>query len=140
MCSAIDSYLLLVMNTRSELYIKERLMIEILIGEVCAPIEIHRKQCRIKLEWRYFWNHDNAKPHCSQQSAQTVRNQKISCDTLPVQTWFGMRGLLAYPKLNEMLKGQHFSCDTEVELVCNWIKCKPKTFFLDGMKKNFRKK
>jgi hypothetical protein len=40
------------------------------------------------------------------------------------------------PELKEMLKGQHFLSDAEVEAaVCKWISSKPETFFTDGMNK-----
>jgi hypothetical protein len=41
-----------------------------------------------------------------------------------------------FPKLKEILKGQHFSLDAEVEAaVRKWISNQPETFFMDGMNK-----
>jgi len=41
-----------------------------------------------------------------------------------------------FPKLKEMLKGQNFSLDAEVDAaVHKWISSQPGTFFTDGMNK-----
>ena len=58
-----------------------------------------------------------------------VLHPPYSPDLAPSDFWL-------FPKLKEMLKGQHFSSDAEVEAdVLKWISSQPETFFMDGMNK-----
>jgi len=94
--------------------------------------------CRIRPERNTFLlHHDNARPHCNAKTQDTMTSLKFtvvphtpySPDLAPSDFWL-------FPKLKEMLKGQHFSLDADVEAaVCKWISSQPRTFFMDGMNK-----
>jgi len=92
---------------------------------------------RIRPERNTFLLHHNARPHCSAQTQDAMISLKFSVvlhppyspDLAPSDFWL-------FPKLKEMLKGQHFSSDAEVEAVVRkWISSQPETFFMDGMNK-----
>ena len=105
----------------------------------CANLQ-SLKQCihRIRPERNTFLlHHNNARPHCSAQTQDTmtclkftvVPHPSYSPDLVPSDFWL-------FPKLKGTLKGQHFSSDVEVEAaVCKWISSQPETFFIDGMNK-----
>jgi len=94
--------------------------------------------CRIRLERNMFLlHHDNARPHCSAQTQDAMTSLKFtvvphppySPDLAPSDFWL-------FPKLKEMLKGQHFSSDAEAEAaVREWISSQPETFFTERMNK-----
>jgi histone-lysine N-methyltransferase SETMAR len=89
-------------------------------------------------ETRFILQNDNARPHCSAHTQDAMTSLKFtmvlhpsySPDLVPSDFWL-------FPKLNETLKGQHFSSsEAEVEAsVRKWISIQPETFFVDGMKK-----
>ena len=85
----------------------------------------------------FLLHHDNARPHCSTQTLAAVTSLKFtlvphppySPDLAPSDFWL-------FPKLKEMLKGQHFPSDAEVEkTVHKWFSSQPETFFMDRMNK-----
>jgi len=60
---------------------------------------------------------------------KVVPHPPYSPDLAPSDFWF-------FPKLKEILKGQHFSSEAKVEApVCKWISSHSETFFMDGMNK-----
>jgi len=91
----------------------------------CASVQSLKQRIRtIRLEINTFiLHHDNARPHCSAQTQDTMTSMKFavvphipySQDLAPSDFWL-------FPKLKEMLKGQHFSSDAKVETaVRKWI-------------------
>ena len=105
----------------------------------CATLQsLKQCICRIRPERNTFLlHHDNARPHCSAHTLDATTSLKFtvvlhppySPDLAPSDFWL-------FPKLKEMLKGQHFSSDAEVEAdVLKWISSQPETFFMDGMNK-----
>lgn len=73
----------------------------------------------------FHLHHDNARPHCSWETMETVTGFKFTCvphtiyssDLSPSNFWLSLK-----------LKGQHFSPSAEAEAVCKWFKTKPLFF------------
>ncbi|GFV92898.1 mariner Mos1 transposase [Trichonephila clavipes] len=92
----------------------------------------------MRLERKVFLLHDNnARPHCNAQTQGIMGKLKFtgvpqpsySPDLAPLDFWL-------FPKLKEMLKGQRFSTDAEVQAAMSkWICSQPESFFIYRMKK-----
>jgi len=105
----------------------------------CATLRSLKQRIhRIKPERNTFpLHHNNARPHCSAQTQDAMTSLKFtviphppySPDLAPSDFWL-------FPKLQETLKGQHFSSDAEVEAaVHKCISRQPEIFFMGGMNK-----
>ena len=105
----------------------------------CATLQsLKQRICRIRLERNTFLlHHDNARPHCSAQTQDTMTSLKFTVvPQLPYSPDLALSDFWLFPKLKETLKCQHFSSDAKVEAaVHKWISSQPETFFMDGMNK-----
>jgi histone-lysine N-methyltransferase SETMAR len=80
---------------------------------------------------------DNTRPHCSAQTQDAMTSLKFTVvPHPPYSPGLAPSDFLLFPRLKEMLKGQHFSLDAEAEVaVCKWISSQPETLCVDGMNK-----
>ena len=85
----------------------------------------------------YFLHHDNARPHCSCQTTETLRRLKFEVVSHPPYSPnFAPSDFWQFPKVKETLKGQDFSSDDKIQAaVWEWIRNRHVDFFLDRMKK-----
>jgi len=140
-CSISKKIMLtIIWDTRGLLYMEfvtKGLMVN--SDRYCATLRSLKQRIhRIRPERSAFLSHhDNARPHCGAQTQDAMTSLKFtmvphppySQDLAPSDSWL-------FPKLEEMLKGQHFSSDAEVEAaVHKWISSQPETFFMDRMNK-----
>jgi histone-lysine N-methyltransferase SETMAR len=104
----------------------------------CATLQSLKQRIRRNRPERnmFLLHHDNARPHCSAQTQNTMKSLKFT--VFPHPSYgpdLAPSDFCLFPKLNETLKGQHFSLDAEAETaVCRWSSSQPETFFIDEKK------
>jgi histone-lysine N-methyltransferase SETMAR len=105
----------------------------------CASLRSLKQHIRRTRSERntFLLHHDNARPHCSAQTQDTMTSLKFTVvPHPPYSPDLATSDVWLFPKLKETLKGQNFSSDAEVEAaVRKWVSSQPETFFTDGMNK-----
>ena len=78
--------------------------------------------------------HNNARPHTAAHTLETLKQLKWEAMEHPVYSPdLAPPDFHLFGPLKNALQGRRFSCDDDV--VHQWLRTQPKTFFADGIKK-----
>jgi transposase len=107
---------------------------DMLVNELKPAI---RSKRRGLLSKRVLLLHDNARPHTAAHRVDKLRALKFEVlKHPPYSPDLAPSGFHLFRPIKEHLRGQNFADDNEVmEAVESWLKAKPKSFFLEGIRK-----
>ena len=96
-----------------------------------------RSKIRGKLSKEVLLLHDNARPHTTANTLETLKQLKREdMEHPPYSPDLAPSDFHLYGPLKDALRGRRFSCDDDVKAaVHQWLRAQPKTFFADGFKK-----
>jgi len=106
---------------------------DMLVNELKPAI---RSKRRGLLSERVLLLHDNARPHTAAHTVDTLRDLKFEVlKHPPYSPDLAPSDFRLFGPMKEHLGGHKFADDELMEVIQNWLKATPKSFFLEGIRK-----